>query len=416
LRPPSIRRRQGRVDDAFASLPEHFIGLGHRAPATVEVRLAEEDRFWRVALGAEGCEVTEGAGGKPDVVIETDRNTWLALRSGRRTGLEAFRDGKLRITGDLDLALSFEGLFRLPDGGQPKLSVHEVKAGSQKISTMSMGSGDETVLLLHGLGSDKSSFFTTLLDLSRDHTVHAIDFPGFGASSKPAAAPYNAQWFARRLRDFMDTMQIDRAHLVGNSMGGRIAIELGLLEPNRVSSLSLLTPALAWRRRRAFLPVVRLLRPELAALPHPILARIVREQVKGLFVDPDKLDPQMIEITANEFCRQYRSRNSRIAFYAAARNIYLDEPFGAQGLWTRLGELEPPSMFVFGDEDALVPAGFGRHVQEALPEADCVVLESCGHVPQIEHPEHTHKLVRGHIRAAAADLESSPTRWVMRAA
>ena len=88
-------------------------------------------------------------------------------------------------------------MFRLPDGSPPKIHVHEVKAGSQKISTMSAGSGPETVLLLHGLGSDKSSFFTSVLDLARDHTVHAIDFPGFGASSKPAAAPYNAAWFAR---------------------------------------------------------------------------------------------------------------------------------------------------------------------------------------------------------------------------
>ena len=389
------RRRQGRVDDAFASLPERFIGLGHRAPATVEVRLAEEDRFWRVALGADGCEVTEGAGDKPDVVIETDRNTWLALRSGRRSGLEAFRDGKLRITGDLDLALSFEGLFRLPDGGPPLLSVHEVKAGSQKISTMSTGTGGETVLLLHGLGSDKSSFFTTVRDLGRDHTVHAIDFPGFGASSKPAAAPYNAQWFARRLRDFMDTMQIDRAHLVGNSMGGRIAIELGLLEPHRVSSLSLLTPALAWRRRRTFLPLVRLLRPELAALPHPILVPIVRDQVKGLFADPGKLDPQMIEITANEFCRQYRSRNSRIAFYAAARNIYLDEPFGEQGLWTRLGELEPPSMFVFGDNDNWSPRPSAATSRTPCPGPASCPESSCGHVAMIEQPDRTHTLVRG---------------------
>ncbi len=408
--------RRGNIDDAFASLPERFIGLGHRAPAHVEVRLADEGRAWGVNLTEDGCEVLEGGLRDPDVVIETDRQTWLALRSGRRSGLEAFQEGKLRIEGGLDLALGFEGLFRLPDGSPPKIQVNEVKAGSQRISTMSAGSGNETVLLLHGLGSDKSSFVTSLIDLARDHTVHAIDFPGFGASSKPAAAPYNAPWFARRLRDLMDTMQIDRAHLVGNSMGGRIAIELGLLEPDRVSSLSLLTPALAWRRRRSFLPVVRMLRPELAALPHPILVPIVREQVKGLFADPKKLDPQMIEITAQEFCRSYRSRNSRIAFYAAARNIYLDEPFGEQGLWTRLGELTPKSLFVFGDKDALVPAGFSRHVEEALPEADCVVHAECGHVPQIEHPEATNKLVREHIRAAAADLGTSPTRWVMKAA
>ena len=416
MRRPSLNGyRRGKVEAAFASLPERYLGSEQGFKATYEVRLDDLGRAWQIAVDADACEVSDEPGAKPDTVIHTDAATWLALRDGRRTGLDAFAERRLWAEGNLDLALAFEGMFALPGDRPPRVRVHEVASGSQRISTLSSGDGEETVLLLHGLGGTKSSFFGTVSALATGHAVHAVDFPGFGASTKPAGAPYNAEWMAGTVLEFMNAMDIHRAHVVGNSMGGRVALELGLLAPERVTSLSLLAPALAWRRRRAFWPIVRLLRPELAAIPHPLLAQIVREQVKSLFCDPDRIDPNLIAGGAEDFCRSYRSRNARIAFFAAARNIYLDAPFGDEGLWTRLGSLRPPALFVWGDHDGLVPAAFERHVAEVLPDARQTVLERCGHVPMIELPAVTHRLIRRHI-GTHADLGSSVFRWRMRAA
>jgi pimeloyl-ACP methyl ester carboxylesterase len=90
-----------------------------------------------------------------------------------------------------------------------------------------------------------------------------------------------------------------------------------------------------------------------------------------------------------------------VAFFAAARSIYLDRPHGERGLWTRLAGLRTPPLFVWGDSDPLVPAAFARHVAEALPGAHQVVLAECGHVPQVELPEVTSHLIREHIEANA---------------
>ena len=68
----------------------------------------------------------------------------------------------------------------------------------------------------------------------------AIDLPGFGSSSKPRRAPFDPPWFARSILRFMDSLEVDRAHLVGNSLGGRVALEVGMEAPDRVASLSLL--------------------------------------------------------------------------------------------------------------------------------------------------------------------------------
>ena len=71
----------------------------------------------------------------------------------------------------------------------------------------------------------------------------------FGSSSKPSLGGYNARWFAEIMFGLMDQLEIPRAHVVGNSMGGRVAIEMGLNAPDRISALGLLCPAVAWIRR-----------------------------------------------------------------------------------------------------------------------------------------------------------------------
>jgi len=95
----------------------------------------------------------------------------------------------------------------------------------------------------------------------------------------------------------------------------------------------------------------------------------------------------------DEFLRAYLSRSGRAAFYAAARNIYLDEPHGENGFWTRLESLQCDSLFVWGRKDTLVPIGFMKHVEKALPKARHVEL-NCGHVPQVERPREAHAAIR----------------------
>ena len=403
-------QRSRRVQQAFAELPGRYRGAAGDFDATFQIRLGDVGRTWEVQTHGSRCEVRPSPLRDPDVVIGTDASTWLALREGRMSGVDAFAQRRLYAQGDLDLALGFEGLFRLPGGRDPLLRITEVETSEARITTVIAGNGPEQVICLHGLGSNKASFFETIAALTPDFTVHALDLPGFGSSAKPARAPYNAPWFADAVRGYMDSMAIDEAHLVGNSMGGRIALEVAFGEPERVAGLSLLAPALAFRRRRELVPLVRLLRPELAAIPHPLRTATVREQFWGLFARPEQLDPAAADIAVDEFCRAYRSRAARVAFFAAARNIYLDEPHGDEGLYARLAGLRPPALFVWGDQDRIIPPGFVRHVERALPEARQEVLADCGHVPQVELPERTNGLIREQIEAASRAPETARRR------
>src|SRR3954466_10489326 len=172
----------------------------------------------------------------------------------------------------------------------------------------------------------------------------------------------------------MDTLEIDRAHLVGNCLGGRVAIEVGLREPDRFGGLGLLCPALAFVRR-GYQPLVRLLRPELGLLPHSLGRGRIEKQFWSMFADRDLVDPSVADVVVDEFERIYRSAGARLAFLSSARSIYLEAPFGRHGFYPRLAGLRPPALFVWSSHDRLIPPRLGHHVKKWLPSAEQVVLD-----------------------------------------
>jgi pimeloyl-ACP methyl ester carboxylesterase len=250
-------------------------------------------------------------------------------------------------------------------------------------------------LLLHGLGTTKASLLPIVAHLADRYRAIAIDLPGFGDSDKPLAAPYNAQFFAEATLAVLDALDIDKAHLVGHSMGGRAALETALTSPQRVGSLILIAPSLAWRRSRPWAPYLRLLRPELGLL------QITPRRAVEIVLSKAGISEQngWAQAGIDEFLRLYMSARGRAAFYAAARQIYLEEPDGESGFWSRLPELEPKSLFVWGGQDRIVPAAFAKHVSACLAASEHIELAS-GHVPQLERPAELNNAITDFLKRA----------------
>lgn len=367
---------------------------------TAAVVLATPEERWTLRMDRGRLTVGIGVIDKPDAIISSDAATLVDINTGRLTGSEAFLDGRVTVRGNLGLALRLESIFD-PLFPRPVTAPQDrtVIAGGLPVSLLEAGTGDP-VLLLHGLGATKASFLPTVMALAKDHRVIAPDLLGHGDSAKPLAR-YDAPMFSRSVLSLMDALDIERADLIGNSMGGRISLEVAMSQPERVRSVTLLCPAVAFLKRRGFVPFVRALRPELGIVPHRLPHRVVVRSIRAMFSKPDRLPMSWYAAGADEFIRVFRTPRGRAALYASMRNIYLDEPGGQAGFWMRLERLERPSLFLWGDRDRLVPAAFDRHVRRVLPGATSEVLSDCGHVPQFEHPDRTHAMIRDFLASAA---------------
>ena len=99
-----------------------------------------------------------------------------------------------------------------------------VKLGSVNTRYWQAGSGGSAVVLLHGIGCSVLEWQANINELARQHRVYALDILGFGLTDKPSKAPANIRGLAKFTLEFMDALGIAQAHLVGNSMGGRIAL------------------------------------------------------------------------------------------------------------------------------------------------------------------------------------------------
>ena len=367
------------------------------------IRLAVRDGdAWDVVM-ADGTATIAASGARPDAVLSADAATWRRIAAGLRGGIEDFRSGRLSVRRNLHVGVGF--LAATSGATEPgRLRFRDLSTSSVRMSILEAGTGPPA-LAVHGLGGTKGSFLPTVAALAGRFRIIALDLPGFGDSDKPIGAAYDARFFANATIDLLDALELHRVHLIGNSLGGRVALETALLHPGRVGRVALLAPALAWRRARPWLPLLRLTRPELGLVqlaPRPVVQAIVHRLIPGA-------DEGWTAAGVDEFLRAYLTPAGRAAFYAAARQIYLDEPHGKEGFWPRLRTLKADALFVWGRRDRLVPIAFERHVSDALPLARHLELD-CGHVPQVERPKQTHAAIAAFFSASPGGLTAAQSR------
>ena len=385
-----------RLGEALLDGVRRACPLPERINATVLLR-AQGGEEWTLRFRRGRPALAFGGEQLADTTITGDADTLALVAAGGTSGIEAFLDGRITVRGNLALSLRLSSLWG-DERGLP--AARDVTVDGLRTFCLDAGAGPP-VILLHGLGATNASMLPTLVALASDYRVIVPDLPGFGDSDKPVRS-LHAAFYARWLARLCETLDLDRPHVVGNSMGGRIAVEAGLRYPDLVDRLVLLAPSPAFLRGREYVRLVRLLRPELALVPLPLPRAQVQQGIRSMFARPSRLAAAWYDAATDEFLRVFSSPRGRICFFSAARQIYLEEPHEGRGrFWSRLPELNRPALFVWGRRDRLVPARFAAHVERSLPAARSVVLDDCGHVPQFEHPDRTHAIVRGFLSEAS---------------
>ncbi len=347
-----------------------------------ELRIGDEE--FAVDVVERTCHVREGPAAHPSTVITTDPATWLSLDAGSIASIQAYLDRRLAVRGNLDLAVRLQTMFKPYRRSRRASDIQQVDlhADGLRISTYLAGTG-EPLLLLHGLGASKISWLPLMPALAERYRLVVPDLPGHGESEKPRS-DYSPRFYARVARLLMDATGVDRAVVVGNSLGGRVGLELALRSPKRVAGLALLDPAMPGLRWRYVMGFTRVFPTEFGVVSFPLRRRWMEAALRRLFGDPSRLPPGALENAAEEFIRVYSDPAARLAFLASLRQVVTERP---GPFWASMRRVRAPSLVVFGDRDRLVPPRLGVRLAEQLPDAEFLVLPTVGHVPQFEATE-----------------------------
>jgi pimeloyl-ACP methyl ester carboxylesterase/putative sterol carrier protein len=368
--------------------PEEARGLD----ATFGIEVADHSPM-TVHVRGERCLVSPGRSRLADATLHASPSTWIDLVEGRVDGIAAFLAGRLRIEGDLNLASRFETLFHPTPHAARVIRTRETAVRGVRIESTVGGEGPP-VVLLHGLGASKVSFLPTLDGLADRYEVHALDLPGFGKSSKPlpTGRRYSMAWHADAVQGYLVANGIPDAHLVGNSMGGRIALETALRHPRSVRSVVGLGPAVGFDEYRLFGPLLRLTQAQwVGVMPSMVSRTMVEGLVRDLFYDPRRVPADNYKAAANDVLLSLRDPAHRLALLACARRLGAERARGKRAYWQRLAGLATPSFWIFGTHDKLVSSRYAARVERILPAAKVEVWSEMGHVPQFESPDRTNE-------------------------
>ncbi len=233
----------------------------------------------------------------------------------------------------------------------------------QNIRFIEAGQGP-ALILLHGLGSVKEIWSANIGALSAKYHVYAPDQIGFGHSDKPLLE-YKIATFVDFLHAFMQSQNLSKATLVGNSLGGWIAIDFAARHPEMVDKLVLVDSA--------GLPFGKPLAVDL----NPASLADMRTLLDSLFYDKKMVTEQFVLQAFTNHVRNNDAYTIQRTLAGFAQNQFED---------AKLSSIHTSTLVVWGRQDELIPVSSGEKLRGGIPGAKLVVFEQCGHVPQLEKP------------------------------
>lgn len=237
---------------------------------------------------------------------------------------------------------------------------------------LDIGSGP-VVIWLHGSGPGASGFsnfkgnYPVFADAGYRNIV--LDLPGFGRSDKPADMNYDLSFFVSSLQGFLDKVGIDSCTLLGNSLGGAIALGAALAYPERVEKLVLMAPG-GVEERESYFQMPGILRMVEVFAKGPMGVEDMRHVMSLQLFDSSQLDEDLLK--------------ERVAV-AVTQPANLFSTMMVPNMTERLGEIQVPILGFWGTNDLFNPPAGALKILNNAPNARFIMLNRCGHWVQVEH-------------------------------
>jgi len=266
----------------------------------------------------------------------------------------------------------------------------EVEADGQKfrIHYNDLGTGSETVVMLHGSGPGATSWanFSRNIEplLNAGYRILLMDCPGWGKSDSVVCTGFRSVLNAKVLKSLLDALGLDKVHLMGNSMGGHSVTAFALENPKRIGKLILMGGGTGGPSQSTPMPAEGI----------KLLQKLYREpsienlkNMMNVFVyDTSHLTEALFQTRLDNMLSRRDHLENFIKSIEANPKQFPD--FGH-----RLNEIQVPVLIVWGRDDRFVPMDIGLRLLWNLPQAELHIFSRCGHWAQWEHADRFNKLV-----------------------
>ena len=258
----------------------------------------------------------------------------------------------------------------------------EMEAGGRRLRYLALGSGENVpVLLLHGFGADLNTWMFTQPALSEGRRAIALDLPGHGGSTKDVGTG-DVGLFADAVSAALAALDISRAHLVGHSMGGAVALALAARDPSLVASVTAIASAgLGPDINAAFIE----------GFIHAVRRREATEVLRMLVHDPSLVSRTMVEDVL-----RYKRLDGVDAALRTVAQAWFGRGRQSVNLIDALGTIAAPMQLIWGRSDRIVPIAHAETLASRVP---LHVLEDTGHLPHMEKAGEVNRLLRRFIEA-----------------
>lgn len=260
-----------------------------------------------------------------------------------------------------------------------------VNVNGKKVHYIEKGEG-KPIILIHGFLYNTVMWKQNIDALAKKFKVYAIDLVGWGYSERLKTMDYSFPLYGKQIVGFMDAMKIDKASLVGQSMGGGISIYVAAHYPDRVEKLILVDPAaipypmtpIGWIYQRPFIGEF------LNAIPGNAL---MENNIKTIwFYDSNKVTKKYTQEVLQPLC----IKGSYDGLMYILRNV-LREPYVKNEV-NMLVKINKPILIVHGREDKAIPLDRSEKLSQLWKGSKLVIFEKAGHSPHEEYPEKFNKL------------------------
>lgn len=258
-----------------------------------------------------------------------------------------------------------------------------VKVGNINTRFWTLGDEGASVILIHGLGGSVENWMFNINALAQRHRVYAIDLAGFGRSDKTQTLSSFSQG-AQFVNDFMEVQHINKASLVGNSMGGGVTLQFAIQFPDRIEKMVLVDSAglgkeLHLLLRLGSLPLIGEL------LTKPSRKGTVRF-LKACVYDPAMLTDELIELVY-QLVSLPGAQKSFLSCLRSSVNFLGLRAGTVRSIVDNLTTIATPTLIIWGKQDRILPIAHAYVAKEKIPNAKLHILDPCGHIPQMERPE-----------------------------